>query len=467
VRINTLKPYLYKWPYFDLSKSSKWRSEDADWYVHEMPEDREEIAKDSRWPCFFPGPISIVTTSDGDKNALEKVVGACIVNRFPYIIALSFCNNRISDRHYERKVFMKSLENSGTVAVQFLPPGADLDNVMNKIANIPDEDCYKRIKSTGLSTFKAQTNDARIFNSAYLAYEAKLVTPGKDFYQNPIFKSPYTDLGSHRVYYLEITAIQMSEVIAAEKEYIYWRSLPDWIGKGEMESNKSRKSSSAIPEGYKKGYTPHYCFPSENTISFESDYVKDGLAVKLMPPLQKDHVEVDNDKARWPCFFPSPLGIVTSYAEDGTPNMMPCGSVTILNRHPLTIGICIAYANINERYAARATLDFVRRNGRFGCGIPYIDEMVVDGIWYTGNVSFAKDRDKVKISGLNVRKGENSPILTDLPIHYDCVVKDEIRLGTHILFLGEVTRIHVRKDVSENNPLEWFPWATVISRDVE
>ncbi|MCF7809500.1 flavin reductase [bacterium] len=467
MKIDTLKPYSYKWPYFDLHKSSNWRSENEEWYVREMPEDREEIAKDSRWPSFFPGPISIVTTSDGDKHALEKVVSACIVNRFPYIIALSFCNNRISDRHYERKHFMETLEKSGTASVQFLPPGDDLDNVMKKIADIPDEECHKRIKSTGLSTIKAQTNNSLIFKSAYLAYEAKLVSPGKDFYQVPIFDSPYIDLGSHRVYFLEITAIQMKEDIAAEKEYIYWRSLPDWIGKGEMELNKSRKSASAIPDGYKKGYTPHYCFPSENTISFEYDYIKDGFAVRNMPPLPEDQVEVDNDKARWPCFFPSPLGIVTTYAEDGTPNMMPCGSVTVLNRHPFTVAICVAYADINARYAARASLDFIRKNKRFGCGIPHIDDMVIDAIWYAGNVSFAKDRDKIKISGLSVKKGGNSPILTDLPIHYDCVVKDEIRLGTHILFLGEVKNIHVRKDVTEKNPLEWFPWATVLSWDEE
>ena len=31
-----------------------------------------------------------------------------------------------------------------------------------------------------------------------------------------------------------------------------------------------------------------------------------------------------------------------------------------------------------------------------------------------------------------------TPRLLDLPIHFDCEVRDEVRLGTHILFLGEV-----------------------------
>jgi flavin reductase (DIM6/NTAB) family NADH-FMN oxidoreductase RutF len=40
-------------------------------------------------------------------------------------------------------------------------------------------------------------------------------------------------------------------------------------------------------------------------------------------------------------------------------------------------------------------------------------------------------------------------------------VLDEIRLGTHVMFLGAVKRIRVRADVSAANPLEWCPWADV------
>jgi flavin reductase (DIM6/NTAB) family NADH-FMN oxidoreductase RutF len=38
----------------------------------------------------------------------------------------------------------------------------------------------------------------------------------------------------------------------------------------------------------------------------------------------------------------------------------------------------------------------------------------------------------------------------------------EVRLGTHIMFLGEVRRIRVRADVTPNNPMEWCPWADVV-----
>jgi flavin reductase (DIM6/NTAB) family NADH-FMN oxidoreductase RutF len=52
-------------------------------------------------------------------------------------------------------------------------------------------------------------------------------------------------------------------------------------------------------------------------------------------------------------------------------------------------------------------------------------------------------------------------VLSAVPIHYDCEVVGEIQLGTHIMFLGEVRRILVRDDVTNDNPLEWYPWPAV------
>jgi flavin reductase (DIM6/NTAB) family NADH-FMN oxidoreductase RutF len=50
-----------------------------------------------------------------------------------------------------------------------------------------------------------------------------------------------------------------------------------------------------------------------------------------------------------------------------------------------------------------------------------------------------------------------------LPVHFDCEVVGEVRLGTHVMFLGEVRRVLVRSDVTVANPLEWLPWANIRS----
>src|SRR5437867_211191 len=88
----SLRTYRYCWP--GESFDSRWvRNRDALWRA--MPETDEELSRDSRWPAMFPSPICLVTTSDGKRAALEREVGASIVNRFPYVVALSVCRTKL------------------------------------------------------------------------------------------------------------------------------------------------------------------------------------------------------------------------------------------------------------------------------------------------------------------------------------------------------------------------------------
>jgi flavin reductase (DIM6/NTAB) family NADH-FMN oxidoreductase RutF len=458
-----LQPYQYLWPASGLLSSSDWQVEDnGHVYTREMPETREQLRADSRWPAFFPSSICYVSTTDGTKTALEKVVGPSIVNRFPYVIALSFCRELISERHHARRSFMEILERGGTSAVQFLPPGPSMDRVMQAILTVPEEQTHLRITQTGLATRKAITINAPVFKDAYLVYEAHLVHPGKDFDGNPIYTNAWVDVGSHRLYFLEISAIQLRQDIAEGDSQIYWRSLPEWQPIYETPLETIPKIPAALINRYQKEYTPHYYFPSAGTVAFESDGSKDGMAFKDMPPLAEDQVEVDNDRARWPCFFPSSVGMITTWTPDGNPNVMPCGSTTVVSRHPLIIASCVAYAAINQRYAPRASLDFIRQSGWFGCGVPFISERQIKAIKYSGNFSLNDDPQKVAHSGLVLRPNGCAPILADPPIHFECQVTDEIRLGTHIMFLGKVKRIFIRADLTSKNPLEWCPWADVV-----
>jgi flavin reductase (DIM6/NTAB) family NADH-FMN oxidoreductase RutF len=455
-----LTPYRYLWPRLELGRSAPWTTGPDDAFYRRMPESLEELAADSRWPALFPSPICLVTTGDGSSAALEKVVGASIVNRFPYIVALSFCQRPLSDRHYVRSRFMEALERNEEVAVQFLAPGDALDRAMNAIATLPDDRASERIAHAGLTMRNARTNRAPVLTDAYLVYEARLVKPGRDFERVPIHAEPWTDAGSHRVYYLEITAIQLRRDIAQGRSQIHWRSLPTWTPGPSFHG--SRAGAASIDGAkYQKPYTPLYRFPSSGTIAFESDEVQDGMAVKYLPPLPEDQVEVNNDRARWPCFFPSSVGMITTWDEAGVPNVMPCGSTTIISRHPLIVTPCVSYAAINDRYAPRATLNAIRRTGRFGCGVPFIEETILGAIKYCGNVSVTNNRHKVKESGLAIEPSEWAPVPTALPIYFECEVVDEVRLGTHVMFLGEVRRIRVRPDVTPDRPLEWCPWADV------
>jgi len=458
-----LEPYRYLWPREDLTGAG-WRQHASGAWERALPESRQALAADSRWPALFPSPVCLVTAADGATMVLERVVGPSIVNRFPYVLALSFCVEPLSERHYARREFTSVLESTANVAAQFLAPGPLLDRALRAIESTPERGTAQRIARSGLRTRRALTSAAPVFADAYLVYEGRLVRPGRDLDGEAIYAQPWLDVGSHRVYFLEVTAIQLRRDIAEGRSQIHWRSLPAWSP--QLTTPPAEGQEKAWPAaGYQKGYTPHYAFPSPGTIAFEADEVTDGMAIKRLPAEAADQVEVDNDRARWPCFFPSSVGMITTWAADDRPNLMPCGSTTVLSRHPLVITPCVGYAAINERYAPRLTLELIRKNRAFGCGVPFISDQVIAAIKYAGNVSMQAAGDKVARAGLAVERGGPSPVLTDLPVHFDCEVLDEVRLGTHVMFLGAVKRIRVRPDVTAANPLEWCPWADVRPAD--
>ncbi|MCX6842148.1 MAG: flavin reductase [candidate division WOR-3 bacterium] len=428
-----------------------------------MSETPEDLSRDSRWPALFPSSICYVATSDGSESVVERVVGASVVNRFPFVVAVSCCVKQLSSRHYARRAFPEALEKNCTAALQFFAPGDSVDRLARVIASTPDDEAGRRVALSGLATRSAQTNPAPVFADAYMAYEVRLVSPGRDSDGQKIYESPWTDVGSHRVYFLEVVAIQLRRDIAEGTSQILWRSLPVWSPSmaAGFSSPVSTPESQSLPNRYWKRYEPHYRFPSAGTAAFEPEGSAEEMATKHFPPLPETQLEVDDDRARWPCFFPSSLGMITAWSDERTPNVMPCGSTTVVSRQPFVIACCISYAAINVRYAPRATLSMVRRAGRFGCGVPYIDDRVVRSIEYTGNISFRDDPAKVEHAGLQVEQSASAPILPALPIHFDCEVIGEIKLGTHVMFLGEVRQIWVRGDVGPDNPLEWIPYASI------
>jgi flavin reductase (DIM6/NTAB) family NADH-FMN oxidoreductase RutF len=463
--LDSLQPYRYQWPAAPFIDDAAWRADDQHEYLlRDLPENEEDMRRDSRWPALFPAPMCIVTTGDGQVGAMEREVGASIVNRFPYVVAISLCRQSLSSRHHERANFMRLLERTGAACLQFLAPGPELNAALDAIGAVPDERVTERIARSGLRTRRCETNGAPVLEAAYLAYEAKLVKPQKDFDGRPIYSSPWIDVGSHRVYFLEINTIQLREDIATGRSQIHWRALPVWSPEEQPQAaNAGNVAAAAAKARYSKPYNPNYAFPAASTIAFEFDASRHGMAIKHLPPLPEDQVEVDNDRARWPCFFPSSCGLITTWGDDGQPNLMPCGSTTVVSRHPFVIAPCVSYARINERYAARHSLGILRATKRFGCSVPYIDDVVINGMKYAGNNSMADDPRKVANSGLSVGPSEYGPVIKQAPIHFDCEVVGEVLLGTHVMFLGEVKRIHVRADVSPARPLEWCPWPGLAS----
>jgi flavin reductase (DIM6/NTAB) family NADH-FMN oxidoreductase RutF len=426
-----------------------------------LDETRSSLTADSRWPAFFPSPICLLTADGGSQTALERVVGPMIVNRFPLIMAVSVCRESLSDRHYARHATMQRIEESGAAAVQFLAPGAALDAALEAVTRLPDARTAERIPQAGLSCRELSITGTGALEAAYLVYEGRLAQPAVSIEGHRIYDVPWLDVGSHRIYFLEVVAIHLKTSIARGERQIAWQSLPLWHGDATV-SSPNYDGAALLSQKYVKTYTPHYRFPSAGTVAFEPDETVGEMSTKHLPPLATDQVIVDNERARWPCFFPSSAGIVTAWRDDGRATAMPCGSSGIVSRFPLTFAACISNSAINERYAPRASLEIVRARRRLGIGVPFDDPHVVRAISYLGNISARGDADKVRHAGLTALEGGDSPLIAELPIHFDCSVTREVNLGTHIMVLAQVEDIHVRCDVTPEHALTWLPWATVV-----
>ena len=450
----------YTWPDAELPGGPAGTSSGELFGTVALQETPEALAADSRWPAFFPSPICLVTSGRGSRVALERVVAPMIVNRFPLIMAISLCRESLSGRHYARQVTMECIEHSGAAGVQFLVPGAALQAALDAVAQEPDARAMERIGRAGLSTREMILTRTRVLEDAYLVYEGRLAESGVSVEGHRIFEQPWLDVGSHRVYFLEVVAIHLKTPIARGERQIAWHSLPNWTPQVSIASAEYDGAALAM-QPYVKTYTPDYRFPSPGTVAFEADEIAGDMSIRHLPRLASDQVIVDNERARWPCFFPSSAGIVTAWQHDGRATAMPCGSSGIVSRLPLTFAACISNSAINERYAPRATLNIVRAQKRLGIGVPFTHPHIVRAISYLGNISARTDPEKVRHAGLTAIAGGESPVLAELPIHFDCRVSREVNLGTHVMVLAEVERLHVRRDVTPEHALAWLPWATI------
>jgi flavin reductase (DIM6/NTAB) family NADH-FMN oxidoreductase RutF len=451
----------YVWPEGPLDQRFPERMFDGLFRAAPVDESIATVGADSRWPAFFPAPIGFLTTGTGVHVALERVVGPVIVNRFPLVMAVSVCRETLSERHYARVATMETLEQTGTAAMQFLAPGPELAATLGAIGAEPDAHTHKRLARTGLRTYTTPLTRTSVLEDAYLVYEGRFPRPGTSLEGQPIYDRPWIDVASHRIYFLEVMAIRLRSTIARGAQQIAWHSLPVWRA-AETVAAPAYDVAALSRQSYVKSYTPAYRFPSPGTVAFETEEIVDGMSVRHIEPLHGIPRAVDNDGARWPCFFPSSAGMLTAWQADGNPTAMPCGSTAIVSRLPFTVAACISNSAINERYTPRATLTAIRAARAFGVGVPYTNDAVVRAVSYLGNISARDDRDKVAHAGLTALGGGPTPVLAQLPIHLECRLTGEVALGTHVMVLGTVERVYVRRDVTPANPVTWQPWASIV-----
>ena len=133
-----------------------------------------------------------------------------------------------------------------------------------------------------------------------------------------------------------------------------------------------------------------------------------------------------------PFAFPTPIFIVATYSEDGTPNAMNAAWAGVSVSKPACITVSIQ--------KVRKTYENIMNLQEFTINIPskkYIKESD-----YFGMISGYKSN-KFAATGLTAIKAENvnAPYIEEFPVNIECKVKNVTEVGTHFVIIGEIVNV--------------------------
>lgn len=131
---------------------------------------------------------------------------------------------------------------------------------------------------------------------------------------------------------------------------------------------------------------------------------------------------------------PVPAVMVTCIDREGKPNIITLAWVGTINSEPPMISISVSKA----RYSYR----LIKEKGEFVVNLT------------TKKLAFATDLcgvksgrgvDKFKIAKLTPEKAAKveAPLIKESPVNIECIVRQTIELGSHVMFISEVVAVNV------------------------
>ncbi len=138
--------------------------------------------------------------------------------------------------------------------------------------------------------------------------------------------------------------------------------------------------------------------------------------------------------------------VLVSCADSKNPekkNMITLAWAGTVNSEPPMVSISVR----KERYSH----DLIAESGEFVVNL--VDEGMCRAVDYCG-VRSGKDVDKAAETGLTYMPAETmkiAPAVSGAPVSLSCRVRQMLELGSHDLFIGEVTGVMVRDDLLDGN----------------
>jgi flavin reductase (DIM6/NTAB) family NADH-FMN oxidoreductase RutF len=138
---------------------------------------------------------------------------------------------------------------------------------------------------------------------------------------------------------------------------------------------------------------------------------------------------------------PAPVLLLSSVGEDGTMNIMTVSWAGVACGTPPMVSVAVR----PERFS----YGLVRETGEFVLNIPPASLLrAADfcGVVSGQNVNKFAEARLTPVVGLKVR----APLIRECPINLECVVRNSLVLGSHVLFLAEVVALHADDEIVEN-----------------
>jgi flavin reductase (DIM6/NTAB) family NADH-FMN oxidoreductase RutF len=136
--------------------------------------------------------------------------------------------------------------------------------------------------------------------------------------------------------------------------------------------------------------------------------------------------------------YPAPSVLVSCVSGSGKANIITLAWVGTVCSEPPMVSISVR--------PGRFSYKLISETKEFVINIPTTD--IVDKVEYCG-IHSGKDVDKFKETGLTPMPATKVRVtlIKECPVNIECKVKDEIHLGSHNLFLGEIVAIDIDEEI--------------------
>jgi len=143
-----------------------------------------------------------------------------------------------------------------------------------------------------------------------------------------------------------------------------------------------------------------------------------------------------------PMIYPMPALLVGTTNDDGTANAMTAAWASICCMRPPCAGVAIR----QQRHTHRNLL--ARR--AFTLNVPRASSAAA--VDFLGIVSGARDAEKLSRAGLETSPGSvvDAPLVTECPVNVECELREQLELGSHTWFVGEIMEVHVDEELLDD-----------------